>query len=388
METHDDFAPEELNQQNERLMQDLHRLYNTRAEDVQSLARIRKQLQKNNGKTLYESQSVFAPAPPMVRRGEKENPMKIIGSRTSSGKVWQQRIGMLAAVLFVALLVGSLIFVLNQSHQPNTGGQPNKGQPTPIVQPTHIATPTSTPTNTATPTNTPTATKTPVVFRVTGIDMAYQPGSISGLTCGSNLTVTYTATFHAPAGSPGGTVDFTYTVDNGRSSTPASIQFAPGQTTKTYTFTSSGVLSPANTFPDNGGVMTSSPNSITSALVKPSGTCTQAAFHVTGVDLSVSPSSIAGRACNTNITFTYTARFHVAPGSGGGTIQFMWTANNGRSSTPASVSLTPGQTTKTYTFTVSGTLSPDHTFPGVAKVITTGPNAVNSPQVLPTGQCQ
>ncbi len=386
METHDDFAPEELNQQNAELMQDLHRLYNTRAEDAQSLARIRKQLQKNTVKTLYESQSMFAPVPPMVRGGERGNIMKITGSRTSNGRVWQQRMTALAAVVIVGILVGSLLFVLSRSHQPNTGGHPNKGQPTPIVQPTHIATPINTPTNT--PTSTPTPTKTPVAFQVTGIDMAVQPASIAGLACGSNLTVTYTATFHVPAGSPGGTVDFTYTTTNGRSSMPASIQFAPGQTTKAYTFTSSGVLSPDNTYPGNGGVMTTSPNSITSALIKPTGTCTQASFQVTGVDLSVSPSSIAGIACNTNITFTYTATFHVASGSGGGVIQFMWTANNGRSSTPASIGFTPGQTTKTYTFTVNGTLSPDHTFPGVAEVITTSPNSVNSSQVLPTGQCQ
>jgi hypothetical protein len=377
MGMHDDFAPEELSRQNERLMQNLHRIYNTRARDAQSLARIRERLLNNNSKTLYESSAMFTSAPPMVPRREKENIMKITGSRTSTARVWQQRVGVLAALLFVALLVGSLIIVLNHSHQPNTGS-PKGGQTPPITQPTP----------TSTPTNTPTPTQTPVVFRVTGIDMAVQPASIAGLACESNLTVTYVATFHVPAHSPGGTVQFTYTVNNGRGDTPASIHFAPGETTKTYTFTWSGVLSPDNVYPGNGGVMTSSPNTLTSALVKPTGTCTQAAFQVTGVDLAVSPSSIAGRACNTSITLTYTATFHVAPGSGGGAIQFMWTANNGRSSTNASIDFLPGQTTKTYTFTVTGTLAPDHTFPGIAEVITTGPNSVNSPQVQPTGQCQ
>ncbi|HZU67734.1 MAG TPA: hypothetical protein VFA09_10705 [Ktedonobacteraceae bacterium] len=386
MGMHNDFTPEELSRQNEQLMWDLHRLYDTHGEDIQSLARIRTRLQKNNIKPLYENQSAFTPAPPMVRGGEKENTMKLIGFRSSSnGKVWQQRLGALAAVVIAAILVGSLLFVLSHSRQPASGGQPNHGQTTPIVQPS----PTSRPANTPTATNTPTPTKTPVTFQVTGIDMAVQPSSIAGLACGSNLTVTYTATFHVPANSPGGTVDFTYTVDNGRGSTPASIQFAPGQTTKTYTFTSSGALSPDNTFPGNGGVMTTSPNSITSKLIKPTGTCTQqTSFQVTGVDLVVSPSSIAGIACNTQVTFTYTATFHAAAGSGGGTVQFMWTANNGRSSTNASVTFAPGQTTKTYTFSVSGTLPPDHTFPGVAEVITTSPNSVNSPQVKPSGQCQ
>src|SRR5579884_516015 len=379
----DEFAPEELSEQNEQLMRDLHRLYDSRAEDAQSLARIQQRLSKNsamplNGKTsFYETSSILNSREPLLRPGERGNAMHSISSRTSSGKVWRNRLSALAAVLLVALLVGSLVFVLNRSRQSNTGGPPKNGQPTNVV-----------PTPTSKPASTPTPTQNTVAFRVTGIDMAVSPTSIAGMACGSNLTVTYTATFHVPAHSPGGTVQFTYTVNNGRSSTPASIKFAPGETTKTYTFTSSGTLSPDNVFPGNGGVMTSSPNTVTSALVKPTGTCTQAAFKVTGVDLTVSPSTIAGMACNSSITFTYTATFHVAPGSPGGTIQFMWTANNGRSSTNASISFAPNQTTKTYTFTVSGVLYPDHTFPGIAEVITSSPNAVNSPQVKPQGACQ
>jgi hypothetical protein len=110
-------------------------------------------------------------------------------------------------------------------------------------------------------------------------------------------------------------------------------------------------------------------------------------FRVTSIDVSVSPSSIAGMTCNSNVTLTYTVTFHVAANSPGGKIQFMYTTNNGRASTNGSVTADAGQTTVVYTFTNTGVLYSDHTFPGIAEVITSSPNQVNSPQVKPTGQC-
>ncbi len=103
--------------------------------------------------------------------------------------------------------------------------------------------------------------------------MAVSPQSIAGMTCGSAITVTYTATFHIAANSPGGTIQFTYTVNNGRGSSVASVTVAPGETTKTYSFTWSGNLPLDHTYPGFGGVMTSSPNTITSPLVQPTGKC-------------------------------------------------------------------------------------------------------------------
>ena len=245
--------------------------------------------------------------------------------------------------------------------------------------------PTSTATQAAT---SPSVSSPSVPFKVTSIDMAINPTSIAGIACGSNITVTYTATFHVAANSPGGTVQFTYTVNNGRSSPPASLKFASGETTKTFAFTWRGTLSPDNVYPGLGGVLVSSPNQLRSPMVKPNGTCVSPSpFSVTSIDLSVSPSSIAGMKCNSNVTLKYTATFHVASNSSGGTIQFTYTTTNGRGSTNASVNVGAGATTATYTFTTTGTLSPDHTFPGIAEVITTSPNQVNSPQVQPTGQC-
>jgi hypothetical protein len=127
------------------------------------------------------------------------------------------------------------------------------------------------------------------------------------------------------------------------------------------------------------------PSPTATTLATPSATPTP--FRVTSVDLAVNPTSIAGRPCGSSASFTYTATFHIPAGMAGGAIQFMYTVNNGRSSSSASVTVAPGETTKTYTFTNSGTLYPDHTFPGIAEVISTSPNQVNSPQVKPAGQC-
>jgi hypothetical protein len=234
----------------------------------------------------------------------------------------------------------------------------------------------------------PAAAASSVPFKVVGIDMAVNPTAIASMVCGQSISVIYTATFHVAANSPGGTVQFVYTVNNGRSTTPAHLNFAPGQTIKTYAFTWQGTLSADNVYPGLGGVLTSSPNVVHSPSVKPTGTCAAStAFKVTSIDLAVSPPSIAGMSCNSSVTFTYTVTFHVAPNSPGGTIQFMYTTTNGRSSVNGSVAASAGATTVTYTFTSSGVLSPDHTFPGIAEVISTSPNQLNSSQVTPAGQC-
>ena len=219
--------------------------------------------------------------------------------------------------------------------------------------------------------------------------MAVSPTSIQGLACGTAAVVTYTATIHVPANSPGGTVQFNYTVNNGRGQTPASITFKPGETTKTYTFTWSGALPADHTYPEPGGIQVTSPNQLTSALVAPTGQCTAstAAFQVTQVDMAVSPTSIQGLACGTAVVVTYTATIHVAANSPGGTVQFSYTVNNGRGQTPASITFSPGQTVQTYTFTWSGALPADHTYPGPGGIQVTSPNQLTSALVAPTGKC-
>jgi hypothetical protein len=226
-------------------------------------------------------------------------------------------------------------------------------------------------------------------FQVTGVTMAVSPSSIAGLACGTNLTVTYTATIAVAANGPGGTVQFTYTTTNGRGDAPASVGFNPGQTSKTYSFTWSGALPADHTAPGPGGIQITSPNQLTSQLVAPTGQCVSstAAFQVTGVTMTVSPTSIQGVACGTNVTVTYTATITVAANGPGGTVQFLYTTTNGRSQNPASVVFSAGQTSKTYSFTWSGALPADHTAPGQGGIQITSPNQITSQTVAPTGQC-
>ncbi len=233
-------------------------------------------------------------------------------------------------------------------------------------------------------------TPTPVTvpLQVTSVDIAVGP-SLNGHTCGSQFTETYTATFHFPANNAGGPVQFQYTTDNGRGSTPASLTIPAGQTTATHQFTWSGQLPADHTAPGNGGVMVTSPNSFTSPLVAPSGSCTIGApstFQVTSIELSTSP-SLAGIACGTQFTETYTATFHIAPNGPGGTIVFQYTTNNGRGSTNATLNVAAGQTTATYQFTWSGKLPADHTAPGTGIVLMSAPNQGESPAVIPVGSC-
>jgi len=111
-------------------------------------------------------------------------------------------------------------------------------------------------------------------------------------------------------------------------------------------------------------------------------------FAVLSVDVTVSPSSIAGIACGTTITLTYTTTFHVQVGTAGGTIEFLYTWNNGRISPIGNVTVPPnGLSTATFTYTATGRVGGAYAFPGFAQVNVTGPDVVNSNQVIPTGAC-
>jgi len=162
-----------------------------------------------------------------------------------------QRLGMLAAAVFLVALVGSMALVFYAARHTNGG----------------TASPHPTPTLTSTP-------KTaPVPLKVTSVGMSVTPRSIAGITCGTNLTVTYTATIHVAPNSPGGTVQFSYTVNNGRGQNMASLNFGPGETTRMYTFRWSGALPADHTYPEPGGIEVTSPNQLISPLVVPTGRC-------------------------------------------------------------------------------------------------------------------
>ena len=268
-----------------------------------------------------------------------------------------RRLEIMAAVILLVVLVGSLTLVLYAVR--HTPGGPASS----------------------------TVTANTVPLQVTSVSMSVTPASIAGLACGTNATVTYTALFHVNPNNAGGTVHFTYTVNNGRGQAPASITFNPGETTKAYSFTWSGALPADHTYPGQGGIQVTSPNQLTSPLVAPTGQCASAGFQVTNVTVAVSPSSIQGMLCGTSVVVTYTATIHVAANGPGGTVHFSYTVNNGRSQTPATITFNPGQTVRTFTFTWSGALPADHTYPGEGGIQVTSPNQLTSPLVAPAGRC-
>jgi hypothetical protein len=357
--------PERQEALDPQLLHDLQAVYQQRDQRFQSgLDRVWGRLERQGAAPLLPQQQQHSgpiPRPPF--RYERHHPMERL---FHAGQRWSARIITLAAVVLLAVLVGGLILGLSLVHRgSNTAGGP-QNQAT-------AAPPTS-------------AVSTP--FSVISVDLAVTPASIAGMPCGSAISLTYTATFHIPAGTAGGTVQFEYTVNNGRGSTRASLIVGAGKTLATYTFTSSGTLAADHTYPGIAEVMVSSPNAVHSPQVQPTGSCVAgAAFQVTSVDMAVSPASLTGLACGTQTTVTYTATFHIAPGSPGGTIQFQYTINNGRGSTSASLPVAAGQTTATYNFTWQGALPADHTAPGGGGVMVASPNPITSSLVTPTGSC-
>jgi len=112
-----------------------------------------------------------------------------------------------------------------------------------------------------------------------------------------------------------------------------------------------------------------------------------AAFKVTSIDMSVSPTSVSLWKCGSYIQVVYNAVFHVVSGPNGGTIQFSYTLNNGRSQTFEQLTIIPGQQQSNFVFTWQGSLPGDHTYPGPGGVLVTSPNSLLSQLVAPAGKC-
>ncbi len=111
-----ELIPEEVDEQNQRLIQDLRRMYPTSAQVAQSLARVRQSLfHSDDG---MQQDEVSTPPPQLPNRTQQAR----ASSMNPKGKVWQRRVGTIAAAVFAALLVGTLILVLQLAHQSRTGG--------------------------------------------------------------------------------------------------------------------------------------------------------------------------------------------------------------------------------------------------------------------------
>lgn len=117
MESSDEFPAREGGEQNQRLVQDLRRMYHTGVEDAQSLARLRTRLEESSTNRLSND----------VTRGQQQDSLRTqretLGHRNGNrpnffeGRMWRRRTSSIAAVLFVTVLVGALIVVLTYAHQ-------------------------------------------------------------------------------------------------------------------------------------------------------------------------------------------------------------------------------------------------------------------------------
>lgn len=110
-------------------------------------------------------------------------------------------------------------------------------------------------------------------FRVTSIAMSVTPSTTSTWKCGSSIQVVYSAVFHVVSGPNGGTIVFSYTINNGRSQTSEKLTILPGQRLSNFVFTWQGSLPSDHTQPGPGGVFVTSPDTLLSQMVLPTGKC-------------------------------------------------------------------------------------------------------------------
>jgi hypothetical protein len=225
---------------------------------------------------------------------------------------------------------------------------------------------------------------TPAPMHITGLSVTVNPSTFSHLTCGVTTDLVYAAAIFVNTGSRGGPVALTWNANG--TTTPGSVTFAPGDTSKTVTYTlhNVGIQYGATANPSVTLSANNSGQTITSAPIKPAGNCTfPGPFVVTGVSASVSPGSLTGIPCNTTITMVYTVTVIIAANSNGGTVTVNMVI--GQYHRTGSVVFAPGTTVQHLTFTTTPTLT--HTTPPPMTFTSTSPNSVSSSLVKPVGQC-
>ncbi len=124
----DEFPSGEGDEREQRLMRDLRRMYHSEVEDAQSLARVRRRLEESRASDLDGPASTAQRHDTLSMHREWPGIVKSTRSSFSVERTWQQRMGIIAAALFVTLLVGSLIVVLARARQnsSDTSGMPRQ----------------------------------------------------------------------------------------------------------------------------------------------------------------------------------------------------------------------------------------------------------------------
>ena len=111
-----ELLPEEKDEQHQRLIRDLRLMHRSDGQVVERLARIQQRLLSNDVSTSSSSRHLIN-----VQPGSRGGNMKPARSPMHERKPWKHHLGMIAATLVAALLVSSLLLVLNQTHRSSIG---------------------------------------------------------------------------------------------------------------------------------------------------------------------------------------------------------------------------------------------------------------------------
>ncbi|HKF35538.1 MAG TPA: hypothetical protein VKB35_01455 [Ktedonobacteraceae bacterium] len=95
-----------------------------------------------------------------------------------------------------------------------------------------------------------------------------------------------------------------------------------------------------------------SPTPSSSPALSPTPSAALAPLHITGVAIGVSPNNVSSIACGASTNLVFTATITSNSGNLGGQVPYTWSINH--SNTSGSVTFTPGQTSKTVAYTLSG----------------------------------
>ena len=131
----DELLPEEADVQVQRLIHDLKRMYRTDTQTVEHLARIRHRLLTNDDSSVNDRESMQQHyTPPTIQQAQSSTrDVKQTRFAVAEERSWQRRLGVLAAVLLTALLVGSLLFVLNLARRSSEGTPGNTSHPSKLA---------------------------------------------------------------------------------------------------------------------------------------------------------------------------------------------------------------------------------------------------------------
>lgn len=122
-----------------RLVHDLHSTYEPYAtNDARSLERVWERLAHSQNAMLSRQDENIQPIDTQKYRQERSHYMITTTRSVSRRRTLQQRAGIIAAMLFLTLLVGSMIVVLNYAHQ----GSTQTSSPSHAIAPVHKQSPT------------------------------------------------------------------------------------------------------------------------------------------------------------------------------------------------------------------------------------------------------